>query len=201
MKPELILASQSPRRKQLLTEAGFRFRIDAPDDSVEKAGLCSRCSPQELVMQAAFLKAAAIANRNESGLVLAADTVAVCGSETLGKPTSREHAKSMLALMSGKEHRVLTGVCLRFAGTDRLKTWLEETVLTMDQLSEEDLEQYLDTDDWIGKAGAFGFQDGLDWVHIKQGLASNVVGLPIERLPGWFAEIGFDDVASIKCSD
>ena len=187
-KRKLILASQSPRRRQLLTEAGYQFDVDAPDDSVER-GACSSCSPEELVVESAFLKAAAIAIRHQSGIVLAADTVAVCGSETLGKPTSREHAEKMLRLMSGKVHRVLTGVCLRVAGTSKIRTWLEETTLRMDVLSDRQLEEYLDSDQWVGKAGAFGYQDGLDWVHIEDGLASNVVGLPVERLEGWIGEL------------
>lgn len=188
MNDKLILASQSPRRRQLLTEAGYTFTVDAPDDSVER-GICSKCSPEELVVESAFLKAAAIANRHKSGLVLAADTVAVCGSETLGKPTSRDHAEQMLTLMSGQVHRVLTGVCLRLAGTSIFKTWLEETTLEMSVLDDDLLQGYLDTDGWVGKAGAFGFQDGLQWVRIKEGLASTVVGLPIERLPEWIGEL------------
>ena len=186
---KLILASQSPRRRQLLTEAGYEFEVDAPDDSVER-GVCSSCSPEELVVESAFLKAAAIANRHQSGLVLAADTVAVCGTETLGKPVDAEHAQRMLRMMSGKLHRVLTGVCLRVAGTSNVKTWLEETTLRMDVLSDAQLEEYLASDQWIGKAGAFGYQDGLDWVHIEKGLASNVVGLPVEKLEGWIEEMG-----------
>ena len=188
MTHELILASQSPRRKQLLIDGGYTFIVDAPDDSVER-GICSNCSPEELVIESAFLKAAAIAGRHSSGLVLAADTVAVCGSETLGKPTNREHAEKMLRMMAGKEHRVLTGVCLRLAGTERIKTWLEQTTLVMSVFEEEKLQKYLDSDGWVGKAGAFGYQDGLDWVRIVNGLESTVVGLPIEKLPAWIDEL------------
>ena len=188
MNYELILASQSPRRKQLLSEAGYTFTVDAPDDSVER-GICSNCSPEELVIESAFLKAAAIAKRHDSGLVLAADTVAVCGSETLGKPNNRDHAEKMLRMMSGKEHHVLTGVCLRVIGTDRIKTWLEKTTLVMSDRSDDKLQDYLDSDGWVGKAGAFGYQDGLDWVQIKDGLESTVVGLPIEKLPAWIDQL------------
>lgn len=192
MNHKLILASQSPRRKSLLESAGYTFVVDAPDDSVER-GICSSCSPEELVVESAFLKAAAIANQHESGLVLAADTVAVCGSETLGKPRDRDHAERMLRMMSGKVHRVLTGVCLRLIGTNRIKTWLEQTTLVMSVLDDEKLEEFLDSDGWVGKAGAFGYQDGLDWVHIKEGLESTVVGLPVEKLPEWIKEIESDD--------
>ena len=187
MNQQLILASQSPRRKQLLSDADYAFTIDAPDDSVER-GICSNCSPEELVVESAFLKAAAIAKRHDAGLVLAADTVAVCGSETLGKPINREHAEKMLRMMSGKRHRVLTGVCLRRASSDQFKTWLEETTLVMSEWDEETLQAYLDSDKWVGKAGAFGYQDGIDWVQIVKGLESTVVGLPIEKLPEWIAE-------------
>ncbi|QEG21169.1 Maf family protein [Mariniblastus fucicola] len=188
MNHELILASQSPRRKQLLTDAGYSFTVDAPDDSVER-GMCSNCSPEELVVESAFLKAAAIAKRHEAGLILAADTVAVCGSETLGKPVDRDHAEKMLRMMSGKRHRVLTGVCMRIAGTSQIKTWLEQTTLVMSDLEDEQLQGFLDSDQWIGKAGAFGYQDGLDWVRIVEGLASTVVGLPVEKLPEWIREV------------
>lgn len=188
MNSKLILASQSPRRRQLLTDAGYDFIVDAPDDSVER-GICSSCSPEELVVESAFLKAAAIANKHKDGIVLAADTVAVCGSETLGKPKSREHAEKMLIMMSGKDHRVLTGVCMRIAGTSVVKTWMEQTRLLMKPWTDDLLQDYLDTDGWVGKAGAFGYQDGLDWVSITDGLASNVVGLPVERLPRWFEEL------------
>lgn len=180
----LILASQSPRRKQLLTDAGYEFTINAPADSVEK-GICSSCSPEELVMESALAKARAIAATLSEGLVLAADTVAVCKAEVLGKPVDRDHAERMLRLVSGQRHRVITGVCLLDRASQRRSVHLEQTVLRMDELSEQQLTEILDSDLWIGKAGAFGYQDGLDWVHIEKGLESNVVGLPIERLDGW----------------
>ena len=186
--PPLILASQSPRRRQLLTEHGFVHTVDPPHDSVER-GICSHCSPEELVLEAALLKAAAIAKNHESGLILAADTVAECRGEILGKPRDREHAEAMLRRMSGQRHRVLTGVCLWLCGSNRHSVHLEQSVLHMDRLTDQQLEQFLDSDEWIGKAGAFGYQDGLDWVHIEDGLASTVVGLPVERLPGWIDEL------------
>ena len=184
----LILASQSPRRFQLLTDAGYQFRVDAPDDSVER-GICSKCSPEQLVLESAFLKAKTIAQNHSEGLILAADTVAVCGSETLGKPTNGEHAERMLKTMRGTKHRVITGVCLWLRPFDQYTTHLEETVLEMDELSDSAIADYIKSDAWIGKAGAFGYQDGLDWVHIVHGLESNVVGLPIERLKGWIDSI------------
>ena len=184
LETSLILASQSPRRRQLLTEAGFKFTVRAPSDEVER-GICSSCSPEDTVLEGAFLKARAIAKGVDEGLVLAADTVAECQAEVLGKPTDRDHAERMLRLMSGKTHRVLTGVCLWDCPSNRRVCFLEQTVLKMDALSNEQLNEILDSDSWVGKAGGFGYQDGLDWLHVESGLESNVVGLPVEKLAGW----------------
>ena len=184
----IILASQSPRRAKLLESAGFKFVTDAPDDSVER-GICSKCSPEDLVLQSAFLKARAIAPKHSTGVIIAADTVAECQGEILGKPVDREHAEKMLTLMSGKKHRVLTGICLWKKPGDCHRLHLEQSVLTMDVLEAHQLEEILDSDNWIGKAGAFGYQDGLDWLHLESGLESNVVGLPIERLHEWIGEL------------
>ena len=184
----LILASQSPRRRQLLTDHGFAFTVNAPGDHVER-GICSRCSPEELVLESALLKARAIAPNHASGMVLAADTVAECRAEILGKPQDRDHAERMLRHMSGQRHRVLTGVCLWHRPSDRYLCRLEQSTLRMDPLSEEQLEAILDSDGWIGKAGGFGYQDGLDWLHLETGLESTVVGLPVERLANWIDEL------------
>ena len=185
---ELILASQSPRRRQLLTDHGWKFEVIAPDDSVER-GVCSNCSPEEFVLESAFVKARVVAQQVDSGLILAADTVALCNAEVLGKPVDRDHAEKMLRLMSGKRHQVLTGVCLWHQPTDKYQAHLEQTVLQMDPLSESQLKTILDSDGWIGKAGAFGYQDGLDWIQIESGLESTVVGLPVERIEKWVNEL------------
>ena len=124
----LILASQSPRRKELLTEAGYTFSVCAPDDSVEK-GVCSKCSPSQLVVDSAVAKAAAIAGQSaqqgtDGTIILAADTVGVCKAEVLGKPVDADHARRMLRLMSGTAHEVLTGVCLWHLPSQRFLTCL-----------------------------------------------------------------------------
>lgn len=184
----LVLASQSPRRRQLLKEAGFDFIVNAPGEDVERnvpAGL----EPGELVVEAALLKARFVARQVTDGVILAADTIAHCNSEILGKPTSRQDAKRMLQWMSGKRHEVMTGVCLWHRPSDIYQTHLEISVVGMDELDPTQLETFLDSGGWQGKAGAFGYQDGLDWVHVESGLASNVVGLPVERLPHWFEKL------------
>ena len=175
----LILASQSPRRRILLTEAGFDFQVMPPDERAE-CGICSRETPPELVSRLAYQKAGDVASRLAMRVVIGCDTVAECRGQILGKPANREHAREMLQRMSGRIHHVYSGLCLWSRPDDQ--TWVEVAVtkLRMDSLPEKQLEKYLDSDDWIGKAVAFGFQDGLDWVHVLEGSESNVVGLPLE---------------------
>lgn len=177
----LILASQSPRRRQLLDEAGYVFQVVPPHETAE-CGVCSRETAPELVARLAFQKAQDVAVRFDEGLILGCDTVACCFGQILGKPEHREHAREMLRLMRGREHQVYSGVCLWRRPDNH--TWGDVVVtrLIMDPLTDEQIEAYLDTDGWIGKAGAFGYQDGLDWVHVLEGSESNVVGLPLERL-------------------
>jgi septum formation protein len=177
----LILASGSPRRAELLREFGYEFQVLVPSPEAE-CGLCSQESPPELVQRLARQKAADVAPQVEYGVVVAADTVAHCRGQILGKPQNRDHARQMLQRMSGRIHQVYTGVVVWQRPQDWVLHAVEKTDLRMDSLSEADLERYLATDAWEGKAGAFGYQDGLDWVHIVSGEATNVVGLPMPRL-------------------
>lgn len=184
----LILASQSPRRQELLREAGWQFTVDPPDDSVEQA-IDSTLPSGQFVQAAALAKASTIASRHETEIVLAADTVADCDGEILGKPVDRVDAARMLTAMSNRTHRVLTGVCLWDCQSGKHASYVEQTTLKMDAFPSDQLEAYLDSGQWQGKAGAFGYQDGLNWIHIVDGLASNVVGLPVERLSEWIEEL------------
>jgi septum formation protein len=178
----LVLASGSPRRAQLLSAAGYHFSIDKPADGVE-CGICSRETAPEMVARLAYQKAADIAPKHEAAMILAADTLASCLGQILGKPADREHAEQMLRLLSGRQHSVFTGVCLWDATTGRRLVDVTQTELRMESLTEAVLDEYLDTMNWEGKAGAFGYQDGNDWlIVLNGGSESNVVGLPMERL-------------------
>jgi len=183
----LILASSSPRRRQLLTEAGYSFTVIPPHESAE-CGICSRETPPELVARLAFQKARDVALHVDRGLVIGCDTVAECNGQILGKPASLVHARQMLELLRGREHRVYSGVCLWQRPGDVRRTEVDTTTLIMDAISDAELDAYLATGGWEGKAGAFGYQDGLDWVHITEGSESNVVGLPMELLGRMLAE-------------
>jgi septum formation protein len=191
--PPLILASQSPRRRALLAAAGFVFEVIAPDDAVER-GVCSQCGAAELVAELALHKAAAIhaqvaGDPNRQGqLILAADTVAECDGFILGKPRDEEDARHMLRRLSGREHRVYSGICLWKVGTAEPRIRVAETRLRMDDLTQQELDDYIASGQWEGKAGAFGYQDRLGWVHIIHGSETNVVGLPMEMLAEMLAE-------------
>lgn len=186
----LILASSSPRRRQLLEEAGFAFEVISPHESAE-CGVCSSESPPELVARLAMQKAADVAVRVPQGIVIGCDTVAECQGLILGKPSDVEHAREILELLSGREHRVYSGLCIWSRPSNEKQLQVDVTRLRMDDISPADLEAYLQTGAWEGKAGAFGYQDGLDWVHILEGSESNVVGLPMELLGRMLASIGY----------
>jgi len=199
----LILASSSPRRRQLLLDAGYQFTVLQPQD-INEDQLPSE-PPELLVRRLALAKAQSCARQlslasdsvpqasgmePRSSLVVGCDTVAECSGQILGKPTDKGDARRMLALLRGREHRVLSGLCLWHLPTDQHRLEIDITRLIMDPISDDALENYLDSSQWQGKAGAFGYQDGLDWVHIVDGSESNVVGLPLELLAKMLNEFG-----------
>lgn len=177
----LVLASSSPRRRWLLEQAGYEFIVTAPAETAE-CGICSRETPPEMVIRLARQKAADVAMRIDRALVLGADTVAECLGQVLGKPKDREHAEEMLRRLSGRAHSVYTGICLWRRPENRVVVDVVRTKLVMDPISDQQLRDYLDSGRWEGKAGAFGYQDGEDWLRVEEGSESNVVGLPLERL-------------------
>lgn len=178
----LILASGSPRRAQLLAAAGYDFHVQVASDQAE-CGICSRETAPELVARYAYRKALDVARCNDAGLILAADTVAWCAGQILGKPRDVVHAEQILRTLSGRRHDVYTGVCLVSVVQQRAMVEVVRTELAMAPLSESMLDAYLQSNRWEGKAGAFGYQDGNDWLTVVGGGSeSNVVGLPMERL-------------------
>jgi len=185
--PQLILASSSPRRRELMTEAGYTFEV-IPSEVDEAQGLCSQCGPAHLVVGLAVQKAADVARRlggdpsRKNALIIACDTVVECGGQILGKPRDEEHAREILSTLSGQVHRVYSGLCVWpvSAGAPHVETAI--STLRMDELSGAQLDTYLASGLWEGKAGAFGYQDQLGWIHLIGGSESNVVGLPMDLL-------------------
>ena len=184
----IILASQSPRRRELLRESGYEFEVELPSESAESALPSATTTadqvetPAKLVARLARQKAQDVAERTAVGIIVGCDTVAECCGQTLGKPNDREHARAMLELLRGKEHRVWSGLCIWRRPDNEIEVQSDLTLLYMDQISDAEVESYLESGQWIGKAGAFGYQDRLGWVHIVAGSESNVVGLPMELL-------------------
>ena len=184
----LVLASQSPRRRQLLTAAGVSFRIVTPPEDAEDEQRMGE-TVEAYVARLAQQKAQSVVGQIQaSEVILACDTVAECEGAVLGKPENLEHARAMLTTMRGREHRVISGVVLQSSSTDSICIANDVTRLRMDSVSDAALQEYLETGLWKGKAGAFGYQDGLDWVHIIEGSESNVVGLPMETLARMFEQ-------------
>ena len=184
---KLILASGSPRRSELLAKYGYDFQVRVPDDHAE-CGICSRETPPELVARLAYQKAANVIEKIESGLVVACDTVAECVAIILGKPENVSHAREMLKRLRGREHSVYSGLCIWDKESARRSIRVDVSRLRMDNISDTEIEAYLETEQWMGKAGAFGFQDGPDWIHLINGSPTNVVGLPMELLANMLQE-------------
>jgi septum formation protein len=190
--PRIILASGSPRRRKLLEDAGYNFTVIPPAEDVE-CGVCSEFGPAGLVTDLAYRKAAVVLKtlgNDSSTLVLAADTVAECDGFILGKPRDESDARAMLSQLSGREHRVLTGVCVWPSDAGEPLIRVAVTKLRMDKLGDAELDEYIASGQWEGKAGAFGYQDRLGWVRVVEGSESNVVGLPMELLAEMIAETG-----------
>ncbi len=179
---KLILASRSPRRRALLAEAGYEFDIVPANKLVECGGTCSRESPVEMVTRLAYEKAADVARKVGRGLIVGCDTVAECDGQILGKPPDVNIARRMLELLRGREHRVLSGLCVWDYPVKQPDTKVAVTHLRMDSLTDVQIEEYLESYQWEGKAGAFGYQDRHGWLHVVEGSESNVVGLPMEML-------------------
>ena len=179
MNMEIVLASQSPRRTQLLRQMGLTFRVHAVDidEHMERP-----VSPGALVEAISREKAAACAALEGSApLIIAADTVVAKGDAVLGKPHSKEDAKEMLRLLSGCEHQVYTGFTVR--QDDHIATDVVSTAVTFRHLSDAEIDAYIATGEPMDKAGAYGIQEkGALLVDHLQGDYFNVMGLPVCRL-------------------
>lgn len=197
----LILASGSPQRSKLLREAGYTFRVVVPGVAAE-CGVCSRETPGELVARLACQKAADVVKqlRQEpvspradeqiaADAVVACDTLCECLGQILGKPVDRDHARRMLLVLSGREHHVYSGLCIWPLGSGLREVQVARTTLRMDRLDEAQIEEYLASGLWEGKAGAFGYQDRAGWLHVVEGSETNVIGLPIELLDEMLARM------------
>jgi septum formation protein len=175
----IILASSSPRRQYLMKEAGFDFVVRKPE--VEET-FPADMPVRKVAVFLAKKKAEFFRPELTNEIVLTADTVVILGNKILNKPENRDDAMRMLRHLSGKTHTVITGVCL--LSLEKTRSFQDETDVTFKELSQEEIEFYVDHYKPYDKAGAYGAQDwiGMVGVHSIKGSYFNVMGLPIHRV-------------------
>ncbi len=183
----LILASTSPRRRELLAREGFRFELEAPDvDESARPGE----PPEQVAERVARLKAETVAKRaGMDRVVLAADTLVVLGDAMLGKPRDSGEASAMLLLLAGNTHRVLTGYALRCG--DEVRSGVAESCVRMRAVTPEEASAYAATGEPLDKAGGYAVQgEGGRFVESIEGSRSNVIGMPVEVVVPLLARFG-----------
>lgn len=179
----IILASASPRRRELLEKAGLSFEIKAADID-EHISPCA--TPEEAVQELALQKASAVASSEPDCIVIGSDTVVACDGNILGKPKDEADAARMLRSLSGKTHEVCTGVAI--IKNKKIKVFCETTEVEFYDLSDKEINDYVKTGEPLDKAGAYGIQGkGCILVKSISGDYSNVVGLPVSKV---YRELG-----------
>ena len=190
----IILASGSPRRKELLSQLiGDSFEIMV--SSYEESAI-SGMNPEELVLRHAVQKGLDIAGKLDAGVVISADTMVLCDGELLGKPASASDARQMLEQISGCRIQVITGLFLIDVTTGKEFKDVVSTLVSIKQLSADEIASYIDSGEPMGKAGAFAIQGkGAAIVEMIEGDYSNVVGLPLFTLSEMLKQIGITVLA------
>lgn len=180
-KYNIVLASNSPRRRELLAKLGIDFEVRVLPDIEE-------CYPEGLQAHDIPLYIAAEkaqANKSQMGkddLIITADTVVICDGKVLGKPADAAEAHHMLSMLSGKTHQVVTGVCMMSA--ERQRKFAVTTDVTFKELSAEETDYYIDKYQPYDKAGAYGIQEWIGYIGVTgiSGSFFNVMGLPVQRV-------------------
>jgi septum formation protein len=183
----LVLASGSPRRRELVKMIGLEFELAVPEvreDSVSPA------RPSNFVVEVALAKALSLAHRFPDAVILGADTVVVLDRKILGKPRDLSDARAMLRTLSGKTHTVYTGLALVDVPTGLRETGYEKSLVTMKNMTKAEIDDYLATGEPMDKAGSYGIQ-GFGAVFVKHinGCFFNVMGLPVARLYDMLREL------------
>jgi septum formation protein len=193
--PRIVLASASPRRRELLAKAGVAFDLRPADvDESLPPGL----APEEAALRLAERKARAAAAgiERDGAWVLAADTIVAVdrpeGTRMLGKPRDAAEARRMLTWLSGTRHRVITGVCALRATDGATASGFERTLVTMRPIAAREIEAYVDSQEWRDKAGGYAIQESADRfvTRLEEGGLDNVVGLPVALALRLLASLG-----------
>lgn len=177
----IYLASTSPRRAKLLADACVRFVQRDPGFDDSHIDL-SVVAPARATEALAYLKATAVADALDEGIVIGSDTVVVAGQSVLGKPVDRDDAARMLAMITGNTHQVITGVALVEATGDRHMLFHEVATVELGPLAAAVVSDYLDSGQWQNKAGGYNLAELDDWPFEVRGDATTVIGLPIDQL-------------------
>lgn len=190
MKPQIVLASASPRRKELLEQIDLEFQV-IPSCADEK--VLPEETPEEHVVRLSIDKATEVANRNdvEGRWFIGSDTIALCNSQILGKPANEQQAAEMLRFLSGREHRVLSGFAILDRQTGAQRAEAVNTQVRFRELTDDEIARYIATGEPMDKAGSYAIQGrGVCFVAGIEGSYTNVVGLPLCRLTLALKELG-----------
>lgn len=184
---QIVLASASPRRKQLLEEIGMDFIVH-PSDFEEKD---THLTPEELAIHNALGKAQKVAKHYKNAIIIGADTVVAFKEHQINKPKDKEDAKDILRLLSNTTHKVISGLCVMDNEGKKVLTTTETTLITMDRLDEEIIEGYVNSGEGVDKAAGYAIQGkGALFISKIDGDYFNVVGLPINKLRKMLLKFG-----------
>jgi septum formation protein len=189
---KLILASSSPRRAQILRDAGLSFSVLS--SAIDESPISGE-APEQLVQRLADAKGQLVAARTVGpAVILSADTVVVLDGQILGKPHDRDDARRMLKLLSGHTHSVITGVTLLRLPENQRRQFVESTLVHFSALTQDEISRYLDTDEPYDKAGAYAIQGRAGrYIPRVEGCYFNVVGLPLSRVVAALHELGWSE--------
>lgn len=188
--PRLVLASRSPQRVRLLRDAGYQF--DCVPADVDEDDFPPGTLPSDLALYLARLKATAVAEKQPDAVVLGADTVVAFGDVILGKPADAEHARQMIELLSGTTHVVITGVAVIHRARKFFRNARVMSAVRMRALTALELDSYVNSGDWQGKAGGYGIQDKDPFVERVGGDHSNIIGLPLGKTRQLLSSAGIE---------
>ena len=194
----LILASASPRRRDLLSVAGFPVAVQAADiDETPLPGEAPEAYAERLAREKALTSAAARTN-DDGDWYLAADTIVVRDNDILGKPRDTGEARTMISSLQGRSHRVITGVCLHRSGENPVcESFISSTRVTFKAMTDDEIEGYIATSEPYDKAGAYAAQGiGSFFIHRVEGSYTNVVGLPLSDTVDLLRKMGVATVLS-----
>lgn len=184
----IILASTSPRRKEILSKIRIPFEVE---ESNYEEDMNLDMSSGELAKYLSFNKAKAVAEKNNDAIVIAADTFVVYNGKFLGKPRTEKEAKEMLAILSGKEHEIITGVAI-IAG-EQSASFYEKVKVLMEEISSESIDRYIATGEPMNMAGAYALQEiGNIFIKKIDGDFYAAMGLPLKRLIAELKNFGID---------